>query len=129
MKNRSVNLRDAFAIRERWNLTIEKNKEKIRAEVGEAAAAGNEEMLKKTKRVGHKMNFPELDEGVFKFVEMARQKRFPNRPAFVLNVATFLALKLGFETFKASQGWYRGFYSRHGIDFKKLHGNFEFRLT
>ena len=107
---------------------IEKNKDKIRAEVGEAAATGREEMLKKKKRVGHKMTFPELDEGVFKFVEMARQKRFPIRPAFVLNVATFLASKLGFPTFKASQGWYRGFSSRHGIDFKKLHGNFKLRL-
>ena len=100
---------------------IEKNKDIIRTTAAKASASNSKGVLKK-KRAGQKLTFPELDEGVFQFVEMARQKRFPVRPNFVLNVATFLALKLGFPTFKASKGWYRAFCSRHEIHFGKLSG-------
>ena len=100
---------------------IKANEKQIRA----AADAAKKEATKKMKRVGHKLTYPEIDDGVFQFVEMARQKRFPVRPNFILNVAAFLALKMGFPSFKASQGWYRRFCSRHDIYFKKLHGNFK----
>ena len=104
---------------------IEASKVQIKAEAAESEAV-NDQVAMKKRRVGHKLTYPELDEGVFKFVEMAREKRFPVRPNFVLNVASFLASKLGLLNLKASQGWYRGFCSRHAIYFKKLHGNFIF---
>ena len=104
---------------------IEASKVQIRAEAAESEAR-NDQVAMKKKRVGHKLTHPDLDEGVFKFVEMAREKRFPVQPNFFLNVASFLASKMGLLDFKASQGWYRGFCTRHAIYFKKLHGNYIF---
>ncbi|GAV09616.1 hypothetical protein RvY_19121 [Ramazzottius varieornatus] len=75
---------------------------------------------RKTTKVN--LQFPQIDEQCLKFLKMAREKRIPVRPVFLMNVATFVASTLAIADFRCSWGWYDKFCGRHNVNLKQLHG-------
>ena len=94
---------------------LHKSKSKI-------AAALKSGISPKQKKTSTNLRFPEIDKSALKFLNLARNKRIPVRPVFLMNVATFIASTLNIDSFKASWGWHAKFCRRHNINFKTLHG-------
>ena len=76
-----------------------------------------------TKYLFHRqLQYPEIDNKVWKFFCKARSKNIPLNGPMFLAEANEIALKHNYNKFSASNGWLQRFSIRHQIKFANLHG-------
>lgn len=64
----------------------------------------------------------DLEDALIKWISQARSLNTPLSGSLLLEKADCLAQKLGYSTFKCSNGWLERFKIRHNITFKKVYG-------
>lgn len=65
---------------------------------------------------------PKLEEALVLWIRGAVNKKVPVSGDLLKQKAEALAIRLGVDDFKFSDGWMRGFKKRHGLSFKKICG-------
>lgn len=76
----------------------------------------------KNAKKNRKCTFEDLDECLTVWFEQCHEQRIPVSGVMLQEKATEFAKKLGYDNFKASNGWLESFKCRKGIVFRKICG-------
>ncbi|EPB91822.1 hypothetical protein HMPREF1544_01330 [Mucor circinelloides 1006PhL] len=76
----------------------------------------------KNRRRSRKGKWPQLEEAVILWVNVAENNKIPINWDLIKLKATLFAERIGIQDFQASHGWMQKFGKRHGIKMNRIHG-------